>query len=171
MQGNKSKNTRPELVVRTYLREHGLNGYRVQWKQASGKPDVAFPGRRVAIFVHGCFWHRCPFCNPSSPRTNVEFWHAKFERNRARDERNLRELVAEGWTVVVVWECRLKKRRVRRTMEEVAALVRRAPRVVSRRDVRPGRVVVLGRTYVHGSHGLAMRNVRARKGSMRYHRS
>ena len=171
MQGNKSKNTKPELVVRCYLRERGLRGYRVQWKRAPGRPDVAFPGRRVAIFVHGCFWHRCPYCNPSTPRSNVEFWQSKFERNRARDERDARELVEQGWTVVVVWECRLKKRHLHATMDEVAALVRRAPRQTGAAPRSSGRLVVLGRTCVHGVHGLAMRNLRARSRAMRYHRS
>jgi DNA mismatch endonuclease (patch repair protein) len=162
MQGNRSKDTRPELVVRTYLRDAGLTGYRLQWKRAAGRPDVAFPGRRVAIFVHGCFWHRCPYCSPSRPRTNVEFWEAKFRRNRERDERDARELLASGWTVIVVWECRLKKKRVRRTMDEVVAQVRRAPAVRVKADERPGRLVVLGRTYVRGPRGLAAVRVRAR---------
>ena len=62
MQANKSKNTKPELLVRARLREAGYTGYRLHWKKAPGKPDICFPGRRVAIFVNGCFWHRCPHC-------------------------------------------------------------------------------------------------------------
>ena len=83
MQANKSKNTKPELKVRAALREAGLSGYRLHWKKAPGKPDICFPGRRVAIFVNGCFWHRCPHCGLSMPKSNVEFWEAKFARNRA----------------------------------------------------------------------------------------
>ena len=163
MQGNRSKNTKPELLVRTYLRAAGLTGYRLQWKREFGRPDVAFPGRRVAIFVHGCFWHRCPYCHPSSPRSNSEFWEAKFRRNRERDERHTRTLLECGWTVIVVWECRLKKRRVRRTMGEVVAEVRAARPVRVKADERPGRLVVLGRTCVRGPRGLAAERVRRRR--------
>ena len=126
MQANRSKNTGPELKVRAALREAGLTGYRLHWKKAPGHPDICFPGRRVAIFVHGCFWHRCPHCAPSRPKTHPEFWEAKFARNRARDERDSALLVSAGWTVIVVWECRLKRGRLAATMEEVVDCVRRA---------------------------------------------
>ena len=86
MQANKSKNTKPELRVRAALRDAGLSGYRLHWKKAPGKPDICYPGRRVAIFVNGCFWHRCPHCALPLPKSNVDFWRAKFARNRARDE-------------------------------------------------------------------------------------
>lgn len=159
MQANRSKNTKPELLVRSYLRERGLTGYRLQWKAAAGRPDVAFPGRRVAIFVNGCFWHRCPYCNPSQPKTNVEFWNAKFARNRARDRANAAELVSGGWTVVVVWECRLRKRRRARTMSEIACEVRLARPVRRVADVRPGRLVVVGNG--RSARELACRRLRA----------
>lgn len=163
MQGNRSKNTKPELLVRTYLRAAGLTGYRLQWKREFGRPDVAFPGRRVAIFVHGCFWHRCPYCHPSRPRSNSAFWEAKFRRNRERDERHTHALLERGWTVIVVWECRLKKRRVRRTMDEVVAEVRSVRPVRVKADERPGRLIVLGRTCVRGPRGLAAERVRRRR--------
>lgn len=107
MKGNKGKNTKPELLVRERLREAGFYGYRLHWKVA-GKPDIAWPSKKVAIFVQGCFWHRCPKCNPSMPRSNVEYWLVKFERNKERDESNLKELQEEGWTVHTIWECELK---------------------------------------------------------------
>lgn len=163
MQANRSKNTKPELVVRAYLRAAGLGGYRLQWKREFGRPDVAFPGRRVAIFVHGCFWHRCPYCHPSEPRANADFWEAKFARNRERDQRHTAELLARGWTVIVVWECRLKKKRVRRTMEEVVAEVRLTRPVRVKSDERPGKLIVLGRTPVRGPRGLAAERVRAHR--------
>ena len=136
MQANRSKNTKPELAVRAALREAGLTGYRIHWKKAPGKPDICFPGRRVAIFVHGCFWHRCPHCSPSQPKTHSGFWAEKFKRNRARDARDNALLVSDGWTVVVVWECRLKRGLFEGTMDEVVSVVRSAgegrltPRVV-----------------------------------------
>ena len=167
MQGNRSKNTKPELLVRRYLREVGLQGYRVQWKvgKGLGKPDIAFPGRRVAVFVHGCFWHRCPYCHPSEPRSNVEFWEAKFKRNQERDKRDQEALLAAGWTVIVVWECRLKKKRLKRTMEEIVAEVRLTEPVRTKADERPGKLIVLGLTHVRGPRGLAVRRVRGRKGA------
>ena len=126
MQANRSKNTSPELLVRRKLREAGLPGYRLHWKKAAGRPDVCYPGRKVAVFVNGCYWHRCPHCALPMPKSNVTFWSDKFARNRARDERNQRALVEDGWTVLVVWECRLKGARLDRTVEELATEVARA---------------------------------------------
>lgn len=126
MQGNKRADTKPEMLVRQRLRQAGLTGYRLQWKQAPGRPDIAFPGRRVAIFVNGCFWHRCPHCNPSTPKRNVEFWEAKFRRNVERDARALAELEALGWHALVIWECELKRDRIDATMERVVDVVRTA---------------------------------------------
>ncbi len=140
MQANKSKNTKPELEVRRALREAGLSGYRLHWKKAPGKPDICYPGRRVAIFVNGCFWHRCPHCNLALPKTNVEFWREKFARNQSRDARDNAQLVAAGWTVIVVWECRLKKGRFDRSMAQIETEVR----ACERGGHRPGRVVEVG---------------------------
>lgn len=108
MRGNRAKDTKPEIRLRQLLREQGYGGYRLHWKVA-GRPDIAYPGRRIAIFVHGCFWHRCPHCNPSTPKSNPEFWGAKFARNQERDVRKVNELQAAGWTVITVWECQLRQ--------------------------------------------------------------
>ena len=115
MQGNKRKDTKPELVVRERLRAAGLGGYRLQWK-APGRPDIAWPGKKVCIFVNGCFWHRCPHCNPSTPKKNVAYWTAKFERNMERDRGNVEALQADGWRVHTIWECELKKKTLDNTM-------------------------------------------------------
>lgn len=128
MKGNKRSNTKPEQLVRERLRAAGLSGYRLQWKKAPGRPDIAYPGRKVAIFVNGCFWHRCPQCNPSMPKRNVEFWEAKFARNVARDQKALAELEEMGWRALTVWECDLKRDRIDATMERVIAAVRSAER-------------------------------------------
>ena len=126
MKGNVRANTKPELLVRQRLRAAGLTGYRLQWKKAPGRPDIAFPGRRVAIFVNGCFWHRCPHCSPSMPRKNVAFWEAKFARNQERDRRALAELAELGWRAIVIWECELKRDAIDATMERVVEAVRAA---------------------------------------------
>ena len=124
MKGNVRANTKPEMLVRQRLREAGLTGYRLQWKKAPGRPDIAFVGRRVAIFVNGCFWHRCPHCNPSMPRRNVEFWEAKFARNVERDRRAQQELAEAGWLPIVIWECELKRDRIDERMARVIEQVR-----------------------------------------------
>lgn len=143
MQANKSKNTKPELKVRAALRKAGLSGYRLHWKKAPGKPDICYPGRRVAIFVNGCFWHRCPHCGLSMPKSNVDFWEAKFARNRARDARDNALLVSGGWTVITIWECRLKKGCFDATMAELVRQISRAEELHAA-GLRSGRLVEIG---------------------------
>ena len=126
MQGNKRRDTKPELLVRQRLRAAELTGYRLDWAKAPGRPDIAFPGRKVAIFVNGCYWHRCPHCSPSVPRKNVEFWDAKFRRNVERDKRALAELEELGWLAITIWECELRRDRIDETMERVIEQVRSA---------------------------------------------
>lgn len=109
MSANRGKDTKPEIVLRKALREAGLPGYRLHWKGAPGRPDIAYPRHKVAIFVHGDFWHRCPVCNLPLPKTHTEFWEQKLERNVRRDARKVAELEATGWTVVVCWEHELRE--------------------------------------------------------------
>lgn len=118
MQGNKRADTRPELLLRTLLRSSGLTGYRLQWK-IPGHPDIAWPGKKVALFVNGCFWHRCPRCKLSMPKSNVEYWSAKFAANQKRDRRVRAELEEAGWIVHTVWECELKKKAVDATVADL----------------------------------------------------
>ncbi len=118
MQGNKGRDTKPELLVRRRLREAGLIGYRLQWPVA-GRPDIAWPGKKVALFINGCFWHRCPRCNPSTPKKNTEYWDAKFARNQERDRQNVAVLEKDGWTVHVIWECQLKRTAVDETFADL----------------------------------------------------
>lgn len=120
MQGNKGKDTKPELLMRRELRAAGYTGYRIHWKKAPGKPDIAFPGRKIAIFVHGCFWHQHEGCKyASKPSTNTDYWEPKFRRNVERDEENQRALREMGWKVIVVWECELKKDKLAETVDYV----------------------------------------------------
>ena len=91
MKSNRRKDTKPELVLRRALRDAGFPGYRLQWK-IPGRPDICYPGRKVAIFVNGCFWHRCPYCNLPIPKHNHEYWVEKFYRNQERDRRDVAEL-------------------------------------------------------------------------------
>ena len=100
-------NTTTELPLGRILWAAGIRGYRKHWRVA-GKPDFAWPGRKVALFVDGCFWHGCPKCK-YPPRTNTEFWIDKIQTNQARDRRVVRKLRSEGWKVVRIWECSVKK--------------------------------------------------------------
>ena len=166
MQANKSKNTKPELRVRAALRAAGLPGYRLHWKAAPGKPDVCYPGRKVAIFVNGCFWHRCPHCNLPEPKSNVEFWNAKFARNRERDRRDTELLVRDGWTVLVVWECQLKKARFDVTMRRIVREVRRAEQLrafVSPEDRKAQGLAIEVGTSPAWRRRLAFKSFRSRR--------
>ncbi len=127
MQANKSVDTRPELVLRKALCEAGYGGYRLHWKVA-GKPDICYPGRKVAIFVNGCFWHRCPHCNPPMPVTNVEFWEEKFRSNVERDYRNRNDLEQLGWVVIVIWECEIKNN-LDKTVQAISSVLRDHQRI------------------------------------------
>lgn len=103
----RSKNTKPELLVRKLV--YGLGyGYRLHRKDLPGKPDLAFIGRKKAIFVHGCFWHQHPdpHCSDSRlPKTRSEYWLPKLNRNVQRDAEHIAALEASGWNVLVVWDC------------------------------------------------------------------
>lgn len=103
----RSKNTKPEVRLRSLL--HGA-GYRFRLHEVSlpGRPDLVFTGRRMVIFVHGCFWHghSCPV-GSRLPKTNTAFWAAKRAKNQERDARQLEELESLGWRCLVVWECEL----------------------------------------------------------------
>jgi DNA mismatch endonuclease (patch repair protein) len=109
MRAVKSRDTTPERIVRKLLRPIAP-GYRLHRKDIPGRPDIAYPGRRIAIFVHGCFWHGhdCPR-GARSPKANAEYWSAKIARNKARDATNLAALQEQGWRALVVWECELKE--------------------------------------------------------------
>lgn len=109
MRAVKGKDTKPEMAVRRVLHRLGFR-FRLQRPDLPGRPDIVLPRCRLAIFVHGCFWHRHPDCRrATTPKTRIDFWSAKFAANVARDGRVEGELVAAGWKVLVVWECETKK--------------------------------------------------------------
>lgn len=108
MSSIRGKNTKPELVFRKSLYHNGLSGYRLHWKKAPGCPDICYPGRKIAIFVHGCFWHMCPYCKPPLPKSHVKFWNNKLKRNKERDKKKVNDLKAIGWIVLEIWECQIR---------------------------------------------------------------
>ena len=108
MRAVKSRDTAPERAVRAMLRKIAP-GYRLHRADLPGKPDIVYSRRRLAIFVHGCFWHGhdCPR-GARMPKANADYWRAKIARNRARDEKSLAAYAAMGWRALVVYECELK---------------------------------------------------------------
>lgn len=108
MSAIKGKNTKPELLVRRYLFSRGLR-FRIHVKKLPGNPDIVLPKFKTVIFVNGCFWHGHRGCRYFHiPKSNVQFWEMKINRNVARDEKNTAELEAMGWRVFRIWECELK---------------------------------------------------------------
>ena len=104
-----SSSTKPELKLRRALWSLGFR-YRVNEKRLPGKPDIVLPRYRTVVFIHGCFWHGHKGCKYYTvPNTNTEFWTAKVARNQERDQEEWRRLEAKGWSVIIVWECELKK--------------------------------------------------------------
>jgi len=103
------KNTRPEMVVRSFLYREGFR-FRVHVSTLPGKPDIVLPRYRTAIFVHGCFWHHhCKCKNANFPKTRSEFWRSKILGNKRRDAKAVRELHSLGWDVITVWECETER--------------------------------------------------------------
>jgi DNA mismatch endonuclease (patch repair protein) len=103
----RSKDTRPEMIVRRMLHKAGYR-YRLHVADLPGKPDLVFVGRKKVIFIHGCFWHMHESCAMARiPKSRVEFWTTKLSANRDRDARNAAELRQAGWEVLTIWECEL----------------------------------------------------------------
>ena len=103
-----ARNSTAELKVRRILTALGLR-YRLHRRDLPGSPDIVFPSRRLALFVHGCFWHGHDCARGARvPKSNTDYWLAKIARNRARDLRAAAELAASGWRAETVWECELK---------------------------------------------------------------
>ncbi|WP_083415253.1 very short patch repair endonuclease [Massilia timonae] len=102
-----SKNTKPELIVRKLVYSMGYR-YRLHKKDLPGRPDIVFAARKKLIFIHGCFWHAHSCKRGFKPKTNVEFWNAKLQRNIERDQETLSKLKSLGWQSLVIWECEIK---------------------------------------------------------------
>ncbi|MEX3582022.1 MAG: very short patch repair endonuclease [Burkholderia sp.] len=109
MRAVKSKNTGPEMIVRRFLHAAGLR-YQLHDPRLPGKPDLVFPSRRVALFVHGCFWHQHPHCPAAAqPKSSSDYWTRKLDGNVARDARHQSALREAGWTVLIIWECETRR--------------------------------------------------------------
>jgi len=121
MSNIKSKNTLPEILIRKTLWCMGYR-YRLHYKLLPGKPDIVIKRYKIAIFVHGCFWHRHRNCiEASRPKTNSEYWEKKINNNIERDKKNKKIIKKLGWNVIIIWECNIKK-----DLEENKSLLRKA---------------------------------------------
>lgn len=119
MSAIKCKDTKPELLVRKFLFSRGFR-YRLNHPRLPGHPDIVLHKYRTVIFVNGCFWHGYQECKYFVlPKTNVEFWSAKIERNRKRDVEEQRQLASMGWHCITIWECQLKPRVRQQTLESL----------------------------------------------------
>lgn len=110
MRAIRSKDTKPEMAVRRLAHAMGYR-FRLHREDLPGKPDMVFPSRHAVIFVHGCFWHLHPDpdCKGARrPKSNTDYWHPKLTRNQTRDAEHEAALLAEGWRVLVIWECQTK---------------------------------------------------------------
>ena len=115
----RAKDTKPEVLVRSFLFRKGLR-FRKNDKRLPGHPDVVLPKYRTVIFVNGCFWHGHENCRYAvMPKSNTEYWAEKIKANKERDSREIEELQKAGWDVLVIWECSLKKDAREQTLEKL----------------------------------------------------
>ncbi|WP_183361139.1 very short patch repair endonuclease [Geomonas limicola] len=115
----RSKNTSPEVLIRSALHRAGLR-FRIHRKDLPGNPDIVFPSRRIALFVNGCFWHQHPGCKRATiPASSREYWEKKLLRNSERDAANHAVLQSDRWRVVVVWECEINSEIIDLLIEEI----------------------------------------------------
>ena len=122
----KSKDTSIELMVRRRLFAMGYR-YRVNYKELPGKPDIVFTKKKIAIFIHGCYWHghNCGSRYAHSSQSNRAYWGSKIERTKQRDQEHIEALEADGWKVIMLWECEIKLE-FSKTIEKINLCLRRA---------------------------------------------
>ncbi len=130
MSGIRSQNTKPEIIIRKALHARGFR-YSLHPKGMPGKPDIVMPKWRVAVFVHGCFWHKHGCSLSKMPAANADFWKQKLEGNQSRDARVLGALAASGWRTATIWECAVRGKhalvRLPHVLDELADWIRDHP--------------------------------------------
>ena len=124
MSAVRSKNTKPEILVRKYLFANGFR-YRINDKKLAGKPDIVLPKYKTVIFINGCFWHGHKDCKDSHiPKTNTDFWTEKINKNKVRDAKNYELLQNAGWKVIILWTCELKSKTKEQTLTNLAVNIK-----------------------------------------------
>jgi DNA mismatch endonuclease (patch repair protein) len=124
----KSKDTKPEMLVRKFLHARGLR-YRLHDKALPGKPDLVLPKYKTVIFVHGCYWHKHEGCKYFVvPKTRTEWWMNKINSNVANDAKAMDALKKEGWEVIIIWECELKSKKTNETLTKLFGRITTFPR-------------------------------------------
>ncbi len=120
----KSKDTKPEMLVRKFLHAHGFR-YRLHDKKLPGKPDIVLPKYKTVIFVHGCFWHGHEGCKYATiPKTRTEWWKNKIGRNFKLDKINSNKLKKTGWKVMTIFQCNLVNKKIERTLQKTVLRLR-----------------------------------------------
>ena len=122
MSSIRSTNTKPEEMVRKWLFSKGFR-YRKNVKDLPGKPDIVLPKYKTVIFVNGCFWHKHDCSRFVWPASNQGYWIPKIKRNVERDRLNIRLLEEQGWKVIVIWECEVKRKVIQKTMQRVVEII------------------------------------------------
>lgn len=118
----RSKDTKPEKIIRSILHKQGFR-FRINRKDLPGKPDIVLPKYKTVIFVHGCFWHRHEGCKYAyTPKSNADFWNKKFSSNLQRDKNIQNKLRKSGWRVLTIWECEIKE--IEKTPELLDSLLK-----------------------------------------------
>lgn len=115
----KGKNTKPELIVRSFLHQNGYR-YRLHSKDLPGKPDIVLKKYKTVVFVHGCFWHGHMGCKYFVvPKTRTQWWLDKINRNKAKDAESYEALIDQNWKIITIWECELKKGKIETTLDNL----------------------------------------------------
>ena len=122
MSNIKSKNTKPEMIVRSLLFKMGYR-FKIHDKKLPGKPDIVLPKHNAIVNVHGCYWHYHGYSRSNIPKTQTEYWVNKLENNKRRDFQNKRKLIKLGWKVIDVWECTLRKKNLDKTFNKLERLI------------------------------------------------
>ncbi len=123
MSNVKSKNTKPEILVRKFLFSHGYR-YRVNRKDLPGKPDIVLPKYKIVVFINGCFWHGHENCKYATiPETNHDFWFTKISGNVERDKLTREKLTQMGWRVIYIWQCQLKAKEKDATLKNLITIL------------------------------------------------
>ena len=122
MRSVKSRDTKPELIIRKALHRNGFR-FRVENKDLPGTPDIKLPKYKTVIFINGCFWHKHICKVKNMPKSNTAYWENKIDRNVSRDKVNCQKLNILGWNVIVVWECALSKPKLKLSIEALIKII------------------------------------------------